>query len=120
MGFAEFIIGRAFARPVAQPTLRIRAWDALPRGDRLVAAIVVEAALGLAAEPAGLDVFYQERTGPVLGVRETLMQDLHDRQTGIEADEIGKFKRPHRMVRTELHRGVDRLDVSDPLIQRID
>src|ERR1700688_2117596 len=91
-----------------------------PRRDRLVAAIVVEAALGVAAEPAGLDVFYQERAGPVLGVRETLMQDLHDRQTGIEADEIGKFKRPHRMVRTELHRGVDRLDVSDPLIQRID
>src|SRR6266853_1773297 len=69
------------------------------RRDRLVAAIVVKAALGLAAEPAGLDVFYQQRTRPVLGVRETLMQDLHDRQTGIEADEIGEFERPHRMVR---------------------
>src|ERR1700694_998138 len=26
------------------------------------------------------------------------MQHLHDRQAGIEPDEVGEFKRPHRMV----------------------
>src|SRR6202049_4796118 len=56
---------------------------ALPRRDRLVAAIIVEAALGLAAEPAGLDIFHQKRARPVLGVRQTLMQDLHDREASI-------------------------------------
>src|SRR5262245_59693038 len=38
----------------------------LARRHRLFAAIVVEASLGLASEPAGLDVFHQQRTGPVL------------------------------------------------------
>src|SRR5205809_882738 len=51
----------------------------LPRRHRLGAAIVVEAALGLASQPAGLDIFYQQRTGPVFGIREPFMQHLHDR-----------------------------------------
>src|SRR5665647_1464349 len=51
----------------------------------------VEAALGLASEPAGLDIFHQQGTGPVLGVGQTLMQHLHDRQAGVEPDEIGQF-----------------------------
>ncbi len=50
-----------------------------PRRDRLLAAIVVEAALGLAAEPAGLDVLHQQRAGPVLRVGQPLVQHLHDR-----------------------------------------
>src|SRR5713101_9274596 len=98
------MVGTAQRAPLPAPT----ALNGSPRRDRLVAAIVVEAALGLAAEPAGLDVLYQQRARPILGVRQTLMRHLHDRQTGVEADEIGKFERPHRMVRAELHRGVDR------------
>ncbi len=48
------------------------------------------------------------------------MQHLHDRQTGIQTDEIGQFQRPHRMVRAEFHRRVDRLDVPDALIEGVD
>src|SRR5579885_3081396 len=59
----------------------------LPRGDRLLAMIVVEAAAGLSAEPAGLDIFHQQRTGPVFRIRESLVQHLHDREAGVEADE---------------------------------
>src|SRR5262245_19143012 len=62
----------------------------LARRHRLLAAIVVEAALGLAPQPARLDVFHQQRTGPVLGIGETLIQHLHDREAGIEPDEIGE------------------------------
>src|SRR5215208_8287776 len=47
------------------------------RRHRLLAAIIVEAALGLAAEPARLDVFNQQRAGPVLGIRQPLVQHLH-------------------------------------------
>src|SRR5258707_5045299 len=75
--------------------LEIVSGGALPRRDRLVAAIVVEAALGLAAEPAGLDIFHQQRTRPILGVRQPLVQNLHDRKTGIETDEIGMSPRRH-------------------------
>ena len=38
-------------------SIRTTLEEALSRGYRLVAAIVVEAALGLATEPAGLDIF---------------------------------------------------------------
>src|SRR5271167_2795828 len=46
----------------------------LARWDRLLSAVVVEAPLGLAAEPAGLDVFHQQRAGAVLRVREALVE----------------------------------------------
>ena len=32
---------------------------------RLFAAIVIEAAIGFAAQPSGLDIFHQQRAGPV-------------------------------------------------------
>ena len=62
---------------------------ALARRHRLLAAIVVEAALGLASEPTRFDVFYQERAGAVFRVGETFVEHLHDREAGIEADEVG-------------------------------
>ena len=43
--------------------------DRLARRDRLVAAVVVKTALGLAAEPAGLDIFHQQRARTILGSR---------------------------------------------------
>src|SRR5262249_45900583 len=52
-----------------------------PRRHRLLAAIVIEAALRLATEPAGLDIFHQQRTRAVLGVGQALVQHLHDRET---------------------------------------
>jgi hypothetical protein len=87
---------------------------------RGLAAVVVEAATGLAAQPAGLDIFHQQRAGPVLGIGQAVMQHLHDRQAGVEADEIGQLQRPHRVVGAELHGGVDRLDRADALIKRVD
>ncbi len=82
----------------------------LSRRDRVIAAVVVKAALGLAAEPAGVDVFHQQRAGAVLRIRQTVVQDLHDPETRVEADEVGKLQWAHRMVGAEPHGGVDRLD----------
>src|ERR1700722_1733302 len=92
---------------------------ALARRNRFVAAIVVETALGFAPQPAGFDVFYEQRTRTVFGVGQPLMQNLHDRKTSIETDEIGQFQWPHRMMGAKLHRRIDRLDVPDALIARI-
>src|SRR5215510_11038408 len=58
------------------------------RRHRLLGAVVVEAALDLAAEPAGLDVLHQERAGAILAVGQPLIEHLHDREAGVEADEI--------------------------------
>src|SRR6185312_5308991 len=76
----------------------------LARRHRLFAAIIIEAALRLAAEPAGLDIFHQQRARPVLRIRQAFIEHLHHRQTGIEADEVGELERPHRMVGAEPHR----------------
>src|SRR4051794_8880856 len=88
--------------------------------DRLLATIVVETALRLAAEPAGLDIFDEKRTGPVLGIGQPLMQHLHDREAGVEADEVGELQRPHRVVGAKPHRSVDRFHRADALVERVD
>ena len=54
------------AKPGVNSGLRSR----LPRRDRLFALVVVEATAGLAAQPAGFDVFDQQGAGSVLGVRQ--------------------------------------------------
>src|SRR5262245_2020248 len=92
----------------------------LPRRNRALTRIVVESALDFAADPARLDVFHQERTRPVLRIGETFVQHLHHRQASVEADEVGELEGTHRMVGTELHAGVDRLDIADTFVQRID
>src|SRR6188508_1660750 len=90
------------------------------RWYRLFTAIVVEAPLRLAAEPAGLDVFHQQWTGAILRIRQAFVEHLHDRKAGIETDEVGKLERPHGMVCAEPHRLVDRLDRSDALVEGVD
>jgi len=35
------------------------------------------------------------------------VQDVHDGETDVEADEIGERERTHRMIHTELHNSVD-------------
>ena len=59
-----------------------------------LAAIVVEPAAGLPAEPACLDIFHQKRARAVFGVGEPVVQHLHDRKAGVEADEVGKRSGP--------------------------
>src|SRR5216683_4009458 len=85
------------------------------RRNRALAGVVVEAALDLAADPAGFDVLHQKRTGAILRIGQALVQHLHHRQAGVEADEVGELERAHRMVGAELHAGVDRLDIADAL-----
>ena len=48
------------------------------------------------------------------------MQHIHDRQTGVQTDEISQFQRPHRVVGPQFHRTVNRHHVADTFIQRID
>src|ERR1019366_4395916 len=73
------------------------AWTiALKRRARRCLRIIVEPAAGLAAQPSGLDVFHQQRAGAVLAVRQPVIQHLHDRQAGIQANEVRQFQRAHR------------------------
>ena len=48
------------------------------------------------------------------------MQHLHDRQAGVEPNEVGEFKWTHWVMRAEPHGGIDRLDVTHAFIQGVD
>src|SRR5690348_2738773 len=84
---------------------------ALARRNGMIPAIIVEAAPRLLAKPTGLDVFHQQRTGPVFRIRKALVENLHDRKAGIESDEIGKLQGAHGVIGAEPHRSVDGFDV---------
>src|SRR5947208_1091597 len=69
--------------------------------------VLVEPAADLLAEPAGGDVLPEQRARPVLVVAELAVEDLGDREAGVEADQIGELERAHRVVEAELDAGVD-------------
>src|SRR5208282_3748851 len=106
--------------PPRVPLRRARIGARSAGRNRLFASIIIEAAPGLAAEPARLDIFHEERTGPILAVGKALVEDVHDGETGVEADEIGELERPHRMMGAKPHADVDRLDRADTFIKCID
>src|SRR5688500_16201278 len=71
------------------------------------------------AEPAGSYVLLEQRTRAVLGVTEAVVQDLENRNTGVEPDEVRERERAHRVVHPELHDLIDRLGAADTLHQGI-
>src|SRR6266851_6701540 len=53
-----------------------------PCRDRRCSMVIVKPAARLAAEPAGLDIFDEQRAGSVLAVGEPLVKHLHYRKAG--------------------------------------
>ena len=45
------------------------------------------------------------------------MQDIHNRQAGVEADKIRESQRTHRLIGAELHRLIDVRGRGDALVQ---
>src|SRR6478752_9608301 len=87
---------------------------------RSIISVLVEAAARLAPQPAGLDVAAQQWAWAVLVVPEPVVQHLHDRQAGVQADQVGQRERAHRVVHAQPHYGVDRLAVAHALHQAVD
>jgi hypothetical protein len=49
---------------------------------------LIESSPGFSTQIACPNIFLQERAGPIFWVSKTLIEHLHDGQTGIEADEV--------------------------------
>ena len=64
--------------------VRLRLSFALAGRDRLAAAVIIEATARFAPEPARLDIFGEQRAGAVFGVRQPVVQHVHDRKAGVE------------------------------------
>src|SRR5262245_30913442 len=67
-----------------------------------IGSVGVEALAGLPAEAPGGHVLAEERAGRVALVAEAALEDLHDRDAGVEADQIGERERAHLVVEAEL------------------
>src|SRR5207302_5302395 len=71
-------------------------------------AIDIEAPAALAAQPPRRDQLPQQRRRTVFVVAQIALQHLEDRETHVQADQIGERQRPERMVHAELHDRTDR------------
>ena len=58
---------------------------------RCITAIIIKAAPGFASEPACFHIFHQQRTRAVFCICKAFIQHLHDRQAGIQPDEISQL-----------------------------
>jgi len=50
--------------------------------------VIVKSFTTLLSQPSCIDHLLEQHCGPVLGITRVVVQDLHDRQTSIDADEI--------------------------------
>src|SRR5687767_910782 len=89
-------------------------------GYGILRRVLVEAPPRLPAQPAGVHHLDQQRTGAVLGIAEALLEDAHDVEAHVEADQVGQRQRSHRMAHPQLHHLVDRLGAADALEQAVD
>src|SRR3954465_15165015 len=56
--------------------------------------VLIESSAALSAQPAGGDHFPKKRAGTVLVVAQPAVQDLENRYTDIQPDQIGERQRP--------------------------
>lgn len=82
--------------------------------------IVVETLSGLPALPASVDHPLQQTGRTVLAVASLLVQNVHDGQTGVQADEVGQRQRTHGDVGAVLHDVVDVLAATDTSLEADD
>src|SRR5258708_33529397 len=77
-----------------------------PPYPTLLSIIGIKPAARFAAEPAGGDVFLEQRAGAIFGVAEAVEQDVHDVHANVEANEIGELQRTHRVIHTQFQYGI--------------
>src|SRR3712207_5510920 len=65
--------------------------------------IIVEALPALAAEPAGIDVLFEEGARAILRIAESFVENVQDRQADIQSNKIRERERAHRVVHPKLH-----------------
>ena len=50
--------------------------------------VIVKSFTTLLSQPACIDHLLEQHCGPVLGITRVVVQDLHDRQASVDADEV--------------------------------
>src|SRR5579862_4711237 len=86
----------------AATTIEVRdGWPGPKGAESKLAGIFVDTFSDFFTEPACSDVLYQEGAWTIF-FAQRLMQKIEDTQPRIESHHIDHFKRPHRMVQSEL------------------
>src|SRR6478672_12969352 len=102
------------SRSARTSTLAPRSWPSRPGlaiRTRIgwVSAVDIKSLARLSAQLTGRDHTLEEDCRPVFILAEIAMQYLDDVQHDVQADQVGERQRPHRMIRAELERLIDRL-----------
>lgn len=63
----------------------------LPRWKWYFAAIIIKATATFASKPTGFNIFDQQRARAIFGIRQAIMQHMHNRQADIKTDKIRQF-----------------------------
>src|ERR1700676_1687476 len=96
-----------------------RPWLSWWRNQSTLLIIYIKSAARFAAEIAGINVLLQQRARPILVVAEHPMHHLHDREAGVQPNQVSQLERTHRLIGSELHRGVDIRDPADSFVHRV-
>ena len=84
------------------------------------ASIIVKPLAALLSQPASVHHLPQHDRRPILAIARLLMQHLHDRQAGVQADEIRQLQRTHGHVGPVPHDVVDVLFGADAGLKAYD
>ena len=76
----------------------------------------METATRFLAEMTRLDQIRQHLRRPELLLPESLVENDHDPETDVEADEVRELERAHRMVQPDARPGIDVLGCPDALL----
>src|SRR5580704_16020029 len=89
------------------------------RNQSTLLIIYIKSTARFAAEIASVDVLLQQRARTVLVVAEHPMHHLHDREAGVEPNQVRQLERAHRLIGAELHRRVDIRHAADAFVHRV-
>src|SRR5437868_12450392 len=71
--------------------------------------VLIKSAATLLAQPSSIHHLHKQRAGAVFGIAKTVVQNAHDVETDIQANEIGKGQWTHGMCHSQFEYLVDGL-----------
>lgn len=81
--------------------------------------VLVETPAGLFAKITSINVVHQKRASSILGVAEFSVQDPHDVEAGVQANEVSKGEGAHGDIGAQFHGLVNVFLGADSLVQGI-
>src|SRR5256885_1932749 len=80
-----------------------------PVDTRVIILVLIKSAATLLAQPSSIHHLHKQRARTVFGIAKTVVQNAHDVETDIQANEVGKGQWTHWMCHSQFEYFVDGL-----------